>query len=244
MRRNLLSSSLTQLGTLARLIYCKAVYRASIVDLVFSAGRACRTANALKRVKLRTFSSPLDWMLHYELPLYTELFRKKKFDLFRDYEEDEEWSGEHRSVKDIQTGMVSLHHFDKTRSIQEQFPEFSDAMNRRLEHLSRSIRQSRDVGIVMNRDIPLEEIQEFVESLAWLFPQCAFHVLNMRHSETQSGVKWGKIRRTGIHSLREVYFNDTHPKGGMESGNADGWLGNLRVWKKVLRRSFFLRTHG
>lgn len=243
MKRNNHFISLKQLGALLRLAWCRTVYRTFTVDLVFSAGEACRPANALRRVNLRTFSSPLDWMAHYDLPVYVELFRKRKFDLFQEYEEFEKWAGEHRSVKDMRTGMVSMHHFDRTRSIREQFPEFSAAMNRRLEHLSRSIRESRDVGIVMNRNIPMEEIKEFVESLAPLFPQCAFHVLNMRHSETQSGVKWGKIIRTGSHSIREVCFNDTHRNGGQETGNADWWLGNNRVWKKVLKRTFFLRAN-
>lgn len=35
-----------------------------------------------------------------------------------------------------------------------------------------------------------------------------------------------------MHSIREVWFNDTHPAGNMEDGNAEWWLGNYRIWKK------------
>lgn len=114
-------------------------------------------------------------------------------------------------------------------------------MNKRLQRLISEIQQSKDVGIVMNRDIPAEEIKEFIDSLSRLSPSCAFHVLNVRHSETQSRVTWKKVSGTGRHSIREVWFNDTHPAGNMEDGNAEWWLGNYRIWKKMLIRAFVLR---
>lgn len=137
--------------------------------------------------------------------------------------------------------MISLHHFTKNQSIWEQLPDFHATMNKRLQRLISAIQQSKDVGIVMNRDIPAEEIKEFIDSLSRLSPSCAFHVLNVRHSETQSRVTWKKVSGTGMHSIREVWFNDTHPAGNMEDGNAEWWLGNYRIWKKMLIRAFVLR---
>lgn len=46
----------------------KIVYRPTAVDFVFSAGAACRTATMLRRVNMRTFSSPLDWMFRMTFP--------------------------------------------------------------------------------------------------------------------------------------------------------------------------------
>lgn len=219
----------------------KIVYRPTAVDFVFNAGAACRTATMLRRVNMRTFSSPLDWMFRYDLSLYSDLLHKREFDLFREYEENEESPSEHRNVRDLRTGMISLHHFTKNQSIQEQLPDFHATMNKRLQRLISEIQQSKDVGIVMNRDIPAEEIKEFIDSLSRLSPSCAFHVLNVRHSETQSRVTWKKVSGTGRHSIREVWFNDTHPAGNMEDGNAEWWLGNYRIWKKMLIRAFVLR---
>lgn len=195
----------------------------------------------LRRVNMRTFSSPLDWMFRYDLSLYSDLLHKREFDLFREYEENEESPSEHRNVRDLRTGMISLHHFTKNQSIQEQLPDSHATMNKRLQRLISAIQQSKDVGIVMNRDIPAEEIKEFIDSLSRLSPSCAFHVLNVRHSETQSRVTWKKVSGTGMHSIREVWFNDTHPAGNMEDGNAEWWLGNYRIWKKMLIRAFVLR---
>lgn len=42
----------------------------------------------LRRVNMRTFSSPLDWMFRYDLSLYSDLLHKREFDLFREYEEN------------------------------------------------------------------------------------------------------------------------------------------------------------
>ena len=143
----------------------KIVYRPTAVDFVFSAGAACRTATMLRRVNMRTFSSPLDWMFRYDLSLYSDLLHKREFDLFREYEENEESPSEHRNVRDLRTGMISLHHFTKNQSIQEQLPDFHATMNKRLQRLISEIQQSKDVGIVMNRDIPAEEIKEFIDSV-------------------------------------------------------------------------------
>lgn len=55
----------------------KIVYRPTVVDFVFSAGAACRTATMLRRVNMRTFSSPLDWMFRYDLSLYSDLLHKE-----------------------------------------------------------------------------------------------------------------------------------------------------------------------
>ena len=38
----------------------------------------------LRRVNMRTFSSPLDWMFRYDLSLYSDLLHKREFDLFRE----------------------------------------------------------------------------------------------------------------------------------------------------------------
>lgn len=86
----------------------------------------------LRRVNMRTFSSPLDWMFRYDLSLYSDLLHKREFDLFREYEENEESPSEHRNVRDLRTGMISLHHFTKNQSIQEQLPDFHATMNKRL----------------------------------------------------------------------------------------------------------------
>lgn len=93
----------------------KIVYRPTVVDFVFSAGAACRTATMLRRVNMRTFSSPLDWMFRYDLSLYSDLLHKREFDLFREYEENEESPSEHRNVRDLRTGMISLHHLQKPK---------------------------------------------------------------------------------------------------------------------------------
>ena len=178
----------------------------------------------LRRVNMRTFSSPLDWMFRYDLSLYSDLLHKREFDLFREYEENEESPSEHRNVRDLRTGMISLHHFTKNQSIQEQLPDFHATMNKRLQRLISEIQQSKDVGIVMNRDIPAEEIKEFIDSLSRLSPSCAFHVLNVRHSETQSRVTWKKYQeRAGIPYGRSGSMIPIQPetwKTGMPSG---GW---------------------
>ena len=121
--------------------------------------------------------------------------------------------------------MISLHHFTKNQSIQEQLPDFHATMNKRLQRLISAIQQSKDVGIVMNRDIPAEEIKEFIDSLSRLSPSCAFHVLNVRHSETQSRVTWKKVSGTGMHSIRAVSYThlDVYKRQGKRQSPERAW---------------------
>ena len=79
----------------------------------------------LRRVNMRTFSSPLDWMFRYDLSLYSDLLHKREFDLFREYEENEESPSEHRNVRDPRTGMISLHHLQKTKAFRNNCPIFT-----------------------------------------------------------------------------------------------------------------------
>ena len=45
------------------------------VDVVIGFGETCRVAEALKRNKLRYFSSPFDWMMNYKLDSVVEILK-------------------------------------------------------------------------------------------------------------------------------------------------------------------------
>lgn len=79
----------------------------------------------LRRVNMRTFSSPLDWMFRYDLSLYSDLLHKREFDLFREYEENEESPSEHRNVRDLRTGMNPSIILQKTKAFRNNCPIFT-----------------------------------------------------------------------------------------------------------------------
>lgn len=97
------------------------------VDFVISCGPACRPAYYARKLCLRKFSSPCDWMMKYSLATFVEVLRTEGKTMFRNarYDEVNKW------VYDVDNGMVSMHDFDKNRPLVDQLQGFYEKMERR-----------------------------------------------------------------------------------------------------------------
>lgn len=215
------------------------------MDFILPLGNACRPARQLQAAGLRTFSTPLDWMMRYPLNLAVDLIARGFEGFFSSPEEDaEKGKGKgNRYVVDKATGMISMHGFSWKKSIEEELPAFYEKMLRRGQRLKNKILKSRRIGILMNRAEKEETILAFAKKISDAFPQQRFYILNLRDDKTLSGNQRSRriIAETGSYSVCEIRLNDTHEDGDDPKKNPNFWLGNVPAWQEILKQEFSLK---
>ena len=148
-------------------------------DLFISVGGACRPAHYLKRFRLRTFSSPFDWMMNYKLEHIIYFLQNDGADFFKNIENmgADEWVKTHR-IRDIKTGMISIHDF----SISECYPEFISKHKRRFANLKKAIHKSKRIVFLSNRDDDLQEFHTFLDEMKKIH-SAKYILCNIRNNE-------------------------------------------------------------
>lgn len=190
-------------------------------DFVMSVGPACRSAEALRRNKLRTQSSPFDWMMCYSLSTLTNFFKNDFKDFFEDVVDMKCDKNGKRLIKDSRTGMVSMHDFPSDQEVEAYYPVFIEKMNRRFLNVKRKIENARNVVFVAYREDEKGEIVQFLNDMDSLFVGKKLFFVNIVNRVKES------IRRYEIKEnlvLIEISFSDVSDK------DADNWKGNLRKW--------------
>lgn len=191
-------------------------------DFVMSVGPACRSAEALRRNKLRTQSSPFDWMMCYSLSTLTYFFKNDFEDFFADVVDMKCDKNGKRLIKDSRTGMVSMHDFPSDQEVEAYFPVFIERMNRRFLNVKRKIENARNVVFVAYREDEREEIVQFLNEMDSLFKGKNYVFVNMVNSNRESVSKY-QIKNNLV--LIEISFLDLPA-----DGRADDWKGNTKKW--------------
>ncbi len=215
------------------------------LDFILPLGNACRPARQLKTAGLRTFSSPLDWMMRYTLDLAADLIING-FEGFFSCPEEDPARGKgknNRYVIDKATGMVSMHGFSWANSLEEELPTFHEKMLRRGQRLKEKILKAGRIGILMNRNEKEETILAFTRKFSAAFPQQQFYVLNLFDDKSLSGNQRSRrvIAETDSYSVCEIRLNDSHKDGDDPKTNPNFWLGNAPAWQEILSEEFSLR---
>ena len=113
-------------------------------DVFISAGGACRPAHYLRKHRLRTFSSPFDWMMCYKLEHIIYFLQNGGQGFFTKIKEiRQNETNDNRFIQDSQTGMVSMHDFLRSQSIEECYTEFIHKHKRRFIQLKNEIKKSQ-----------------------------------------------------------------------------------------------------
>ncbi|MCR2059391.1 papain-like cysteine peptidase [Campylobacter helveticus] len=201
-------------------------------DVFISVGAGCKVAFYLKKFKLRTFSSPFDWLGLYTLVDINVCFEQDFANFFKDYEEVPSTTNK-RWVRDRQNGMRSMHDFSFEESLDEGYERFITQKRRRFENLKRHIKASKHICFVSCRQGAYEEFENFLGRMQ-NFHKAKYTLINIRHDESQRdmerfGLEWGG---RGDLSLIEYRFNDIHPKGEKYKR---AWLGNVKFWREIMR---------
>ena len=221
-----------------RIDTCRGVIYA---DLFVSVGEACRPAHYLQKYHLRSFSSPFDWCMCYKLEHIIHFLQNDGADFFAKFQEIRQDSQDysHRFVQDSQTGMVSMHDFVRDKTVAEYYPEFIAKYKRRFANLKSALLKSKCVVFVGNRDDEMDEFQRFLSQMQTIH-NAEYIFVNIRHKQRKIGYKRKiidfNVGGGGGNHIIEYSFNDTHPKGENRDLNPDFWLGNPKIWKKIMKK--------
>ena len=204
------------------------------VDLIVNVGSSCRTARNLQDNSLRYISSPLDWMCNYSLETVLALFQSGFENFFANRERVPGRYYSHQHVRDLDTGMESLHHFPYGADIDAFYEsDFKPAVKRRFRTLDTLIKKSRHVLLLCNRDEDSERVIDFLLGFSKLYG-CKFTMINVRNTYPENSHAVRRHEVSGRCALIEHHFCDVHPKTGYEFDNSDWWTGNVEKWAEVL----------
>lgn len=139
-------------------------------NVFLSMGDACKPALHLREYGLRTFSSPLDWMMKYSLDEAYRCFSVEFSDFFTDCYDDGGADGKERSVvSKSNAGMISIHAFPKNVALDEFLPTFKAQTKRRFMRIKAKISASQSVALISARAISVSEMADFGRKMQSLF---------------------------------------------------------------------------
>ena len=205
------------------------------VDIVIGLGPTCRAAAALKRNNLRIFSSPLDWMLNYSLSDVITLLKEKGKNFFSDCSEAKEYSSEHNTgIIDNRNGMISMHDYPKDRPIDKAGKYFSKKYKYKFKKLDKLLKRAKSICIVTNREIFIDEFQNFIKEFVQLYKFKQIYFINIFDTQTQQ--KSLEIYYDNNVTYYICNFDDAHEFGREKAQNPYFWLGNVREWDNILKK--------
>ena len=197
-------------------------------DLVLSLGPACRPAHYLRELGLRKFSSPFDWMMCYELKTIINFFENGFDPFFKNWEIEYTGKGKCWYVRDKDTGMLSMHHFNRAYPADYTYPSFINKMRKRFKNTIHHIETSGTICFVTNREHEKDALNNFLFHMDRIFPGHKFITINII---TNKNEYFEKIKISNNIEIYNIYFTDIN-KDGPDSRTS--WLGNVEKWHKYI----------
>ena len=217
-------------------------------DMIIPLGENCACATLLKRANLRRYSLPFDWsgLEDSAKDASGGLFTKCRIilqncDNLLDFDDLEERARKghdekHRFVVNKRTGLRYMHDFLVSSSLSDQYPEFLEKYNRRIERLYSEIQKSKRILILYNRVMPKNGYKKanYVEPFAVLgvaqelkrkWPHKKFHFLIFLHDEN---IDWHEYKEEHPYAnMTYVYLNNLCPD--IDTHATLEYLGNRSV---------------
>lgn len=207
------------------------VYRLRKYDTVISVGAACFVPDALKRLKLRDFSGPFDWMFGSDVITRLNCIYNK-FEHYFDYDDFEYVDVNHENnkwtYKNKRTGIYYNHDFEPG-DFEITFPPVAEKYKRRttrmLEHMDndkRILLCFSELGHTGNPD----EIITIMDKINNRF-NADIDLLYVNHNPNMQIGKHTRPRRISPHVIYCEYYYKTFPT---ETHDA------MRTFKKIARK--------
>ena len=151
-------------------------------DNIISLGHCCHVAIVLKELELQGPTNVFDWSggnlfdkcgiggFEGKINLICNNF--ENFLNLEDFEEFDVQQNNHRAVRNKRTGLQYIHDFTKSKSISDEFGEFSAKYNRRIERLYKILKEKESVlflFVTRTEEIPLETIKKAEDNINRLF---------------------------------------------------------------------------
>lgn len=201
-------------------------------DIFIPIGNARRPAYWLRENGLRKVALPFDWMMSYPLNVVSRAFNYSVEEWFKDNYEKNSENTKFRAVTDANMGMISLHHFPKSVSVEEYLPEFRSIFVERQQRMLNLLRTKKAVCFVANRLEDVPEIINFLKIVTQTFPNIHnLTFINVRHSDTEDSIKLYKI--SDNIKLYEVTAYDVNSAGSDPNKNALFWIGKEDLWISI-----------
>ncbi len=201
-------------------------------DSFISLGVACRPAYWLQLKNLRQYALPFDWLMNYKLTDVISVLKNYNGKLFSQFNEDKNMIGKkYRYVKDTATGMVAMHAFPITTSVEKYLPEFNTVFNRRLVRFRTVCSNSENICFVSNRNYSLSDLITFGEQLHQLYQNLQIVYINVCNQKTKTEIKRYNINK--YFTIYNIIADDVNERGATKEINPQFWLGNEYLWNSI-----------
>lgn len=194
-------------------------------DVCFSLGRGCRVAYQLTRNFLRTFSSPLDWVVVNDLETVLHLFYTEFRDFFEQIEDDGV-EGDHRRVKDVKNDILAPHFGEIDETLEEGQRRVRDKMQERFIRLNNAIHNANRVLLVAQWTYPISVMETFLIRFAEIYPKQELTLINVHSSDDKVDFEKTEIQISDKLKLIQYVFEDTN--------TCKPWIGNEENWRRAL----------
>lgn len=202
----------------------------------------CPIAYFLSKYRLRSFSLPFDWMMNCKLKDITHLIQSEGREFFTQIEQICV-NKETREIRDKQTGIIAIHDFPISQSVEEYYPLFVEKYKRRFKRLIKTIQKNKKIAFLSRRDTSIKEFECFLQEMQ-KFHKAKYTFINIRHDENITNLQ-KTIKMIDYYGgggiIIEYIFNNTHKNGSDGVSNPDAWLGNVEIWDEIMKELKF--TH-
>lgn len=165
-----------------------------VYDCVFSLGEACMCAGILRKLSLRRFSCPFDWIGGHTVPERIDMIIEGFPDFMRP--DDWEYRGQRLEPEPCniyfnkRTRMIFVHDFPLNVPVEESYPAVKEKYDRRTKNLVERIKKSQRVLIVY-MELPKtecgvkepEELRGVLNKANEYFAPAVIDLLYVRHDE-------------------------------------------------------------
>lgn len=170
--------------------------------------------------------------MNYKLTDVISVLKNYNGKLFSQFNEDKNMIGKkYRYVKDTATGMVAMHAFPITTSVEKYLPEFNTVFNRRLVRFRTVCSNSENICFVSNRNYSLSDLITFGEQLHQLYQNLQIVYINVFNQKTKTEIKRYNINK--YFTIYNIIADDVNERGATKEINPQFWLGNEYLWNSI-----------
>lgn len=218
---------------------------------VFSLGEVCFCASYLRKMRLRHFSAPFDWIaggtfaerISFLLDGFKGFLEEGDMEFYgrRDYPEPCD------IYRNKHTRMVFNHDFPLNKDLSATFPVVKEKYNRRINALYKNIQAAEKVLLVYMEQAETssgiksgEELVPLVRQLNEKFRPVQVDLLYIRHNEQMKDGEFSQKRLSPNVCLAECYNRRRHDDVP-SAGNYDNVK---KIFKNITCKNNFFRTIG
>jgi len=217
-------------------------------DLVCPLGRWCGPALWMRKLGLRSMSTPLDWVLGRDVPLpgyvdivcdgFKSFMRRESLRRIEGPEQDPEFGNV--CYLDVATGLESHHDFKVGVPFDEAYPAVRSRYDRRIERFMTRVGGGGNILFVSfnryGRESP-EDIVRCAERLRARFPKSVIHLLEVEQVQELAEPTFEELADGVFRAMGRYYPPDGDDRYG-DKALCGRLFGSIRLrgrWRNLLR---------